>query len=359
MIIAYASANADPINNPTTDAEIDLSSVALPTTVDLYGAATDTADPAAAFSWAWQVLDPAGVVLSSTTTQNITVSNITAWHNVRVHLVATNTSTAETSETDILLAPSASFCEVRLLSANRGIQKLAQGSRSWHPALEVWADAIENTAANLVLNDLSDVSTATGSALDVLVGGGNAEQGGSVLHTHDGDHIASASTTTAGVVQLEDASNAIGVPRVITQERIILTATAGRTVTSTGTIVEEIISPADNMPQSAFVVKRHDSYVRAISISLVDCGTTTTAYEFRLAVGTSAQYEARALPLVGDTITATPSAANQPLIASAVQSTPILASAGAVIGLVCTSSPASGAGGQLLTATIELERRVV
>ena len=69
-IIAYASANVDPINNPLEDGEIDLASVATPASITLYGDAVDTEDGGASFSFAWTLLDPtnSGAVLSSTTT---------------------------------------------------------------------------------------------------------------------------------------------------------------------------------------------------------------------------------------------------------------------------------------------------
>ena len=134
MIIAYASANADPISNPSSDPSLDLSSLSLPQTVQVYGAAQDTSDPSAPFSWSWSVMYPeSGVTLSDDTAQNPTVT-CTEWRNVRLHLIATNTATAETSEANVLLAPSSSFVEVRVLSApltafKRSLVGAAHGTR--------------------------------------------------------------------------------------------------------------------------------------------------------------------------------------------------------------------------------------
>ena len=359
MIIAYASAHDDPINNPLEDAQVDLSAVSLPTTITLYGAAVDTADAGASFSWAWSILDPLGPTLTSSVTQNVTLNNIAAWHNVRLHLIATNTATGETSEADVNLAPSSSFVEVRVLSENRGIQKVAKGSRSWHPALESWADAIENPVS---LNDLSDVTNATGAELDILRGGGLAESNGATLHTHDGDHIADSTATTAGVVVLEETSSAAGSPKVITHERIILTGSATVSIESDGTLHTEIINISgvnEEIPHIVFSVGRHDLYIHRFTAALQNCGNTTTAYTLKLAHGTTAQYIAYDLPNTVSEVTLTPSAANTPVIGSAVSVSNQTVSAGDVLGVYVGTSPSAGSGGQVLHITVEATRAVI
>ena len=181
-VITYASANADPINNPITNAQVDLATASLPASVTIYGAAEDTTDPSATFTWNWTLLDGTAT-LSSSTTQNITVSGINSWHNIRLFLTATS-STGATSESNILLAPSASFVEIEVLSENASIQKPATGQRNWSQAVEVWADKIEDLlTSTLNLNDLNDISSSTGAQVDQLTGGGVAEYSGSILHT--------------------------------------------------------------------------------------------------------------------------------------------------------------------------------
>lgn len=360
MIIAYASANADPVNNPLEDAEINLATASLPASVTIYGDAVDTANAGASFSWAWSLLDSdSGNVptLSSTTTQNITVSNISAWHNIRLHLVATNTATSETSATDVLLAPSASFVEIRLLSENQGIQKPARGSRSWHPVLETWADKIEDPALDLI--DLNDVTTATGAKLEILVGGNEASSSGSALHTHAGAHVADATPTATGVVQLEEASSAVGAPRVITRERITFSGTTGRTVASNSSVHEEIIDGGDLVPMSAFMFARSALVARAFNVTLASCGATTTAYEFKLVSGNSGAYASRTMTAISSALTLTPSSAGQPLSGKAVLPAGVAIPAGDVFGVACTSSPAQGSGGQVLTVTVECEREII
>jgi len=360
MIIAYASANADPINNPTEDPEIDLSTASLPASVDVYGDAVDTVNQGATFSWSWSLLDNDAnniPVLSSTTTQNITVSNISAWRNIRLHLVATNTATQETSETDILLAPTASFVEIRVLSENNGLQKPAKNSRGWHPVLETWADFIEDP--DLALSDLNDVTSATGAQLDILVSGNDAVSGGLALHTHQGSHVANATTTATGVLQLEEASSAIGAPRVITRERIVFTGTTGRTIDSNGAVHEEIFSGGAGIPMIAFICSRSDLVIRSFSVALAFSGSTTNDYDFELLVGTQTKYITRTMNSASAVLTLTPANAGDPIVGSLSLGTGVSLTAGDVFGVAVTGSPAQGSGGQVLTITIECERLVV
>ena len=52
-IIAYASAESDPIEYPLQDPVVDLSTASLPASVTVYGAAVDSSNPSATFSWQW------------------------------------------------------------------------------------------------------------------------------------------------------------------------------------------------------------------------------------------------------------------------------------------------------------------
>jgi len=357
-IIAYAAANADPVNNPLVDGEVDLATATTPATVALYGAAVDTEDAGASFSFAWTLLDPtSGPVLSAADTQNITVSNISAWHNIRLHLVATNTTTSETSETDILVAPSASFVEIRVLSALKSIQKVAKGSRSWHPALEVWADAIESPAE---LNELSDVTNATGAELDVLRGGALAEVSGSALHTHTGAHIADATATSAGVVQLEEASDAVGTPRVITQERVVLSGLATSSTARDGTRyadISDISAAGENAPHIYFVNSRSALSLRAYTVAMSNSGPTSNAFKFQLRSATPAEFLLGQMGTLIDEINITPSA-EAPTLNTVTLSPAVTLSAGDVVGVVVATSPANGNGGASLSLTIEATRSV-
>lgn len=357
-IIAYASANTNPTANPLEDATVNLASVSLPASVTIYGDAVDTANPSATFSWSWTLLDPdsAGITLSSTTTQNVTVSNINAWHNVRLHLVATNTATAETSETNILLAPSSSFVEIRLLSENKGIQKIAKGSRAWQDALDVWADAIES--AGSTLNSLSDVTNATGAQIDILVSGNVAEDSGNALHTHDGDHISNASTSSAGVVILEEASSAVGTPKVITKERIVLNGSATRSNDSS--VLDAIVyqSNRTGLPHVAWTLSETLEIV-SYSVNLADGGNT--GLQFALGYGNKTKYRNSTMSILPNTtLTLTPATSHAPTIDSLTLSSAYTLNAGDVLGLmIVAGDTAVSDGGQMLSVTIEARRNVV
>ncbi len=357
-IIAYAAAHADPVNNPLVDGEVDLATASTPATVALYGDAVDTEDAGASFSFAWTLLDPtSGPVLSATDTQNITVSGVSAWHNIRLHLVATNTATSETSETDVLIAPSASFVEIRVLSARAGIQKVAKGSRSWHPALEIWADAIETTPT---LNALSDVAGATGAELDVLRGGALAEVSGSALHLHTGAHIADATTTAAGVVQLEEASDATGTPRVVTQERVVLSGIATTSTTRNSTRyddISDISGVGEHIPHVYFVNARSDLKIRAYTVAMSNSGATSDTFKFQLRSASPAEFLLGQMGTLIDEITITPSA-GAPTLNTVTLSPAVTLSAGDVVGVVVATSPANGNGGASLSVVIEATRSV-
>ena len=361
MIIAYASANADPISNPSSDPSLDLSSLSLPQTVQVYGGAQDTSDPSASFSWSWSVMYPeSGVTLSDDTAQNPTVT-CTEWRNVRLHLIATNTATAETSEANVLLAPSSSFVEVRVLSAANGLQKIARGSRSWHTALEEWADVLDASVSTLSVSDLSDVSSSTGTQLDQLTGGGVATLSGATLHTHTGAQVAVATEASPGVVQLDEAS-ALTTPRVMVKERMVfsggaeLTVSDARDGTSTDKILIQSPSVGELLPHVVFYA-HEDIVVTDIEAILLDGGTDPTAYTFDLAVGKVGALTSSALTPVGLSMSGTIEDDHAPLIISE-SSLSISVDAGNYFGVAVTGAPLEADAGRSLRVVIRTLREV-
>jgi hypothetical protein len=367
-IIAYASAESDPIEYPLQDPVVDLSTASLPASVTVYGAAVDSSNPSATFSWQWTLLDPAsGPVLSSTTTQNITISNIDSWRNIRLHLVATNTATGLTSESNVLLAPSSSFVEVRVLSEYAGIQKVAKGSRAWQEAMYTWANAIEGArgAETLALGDLSDVSVATGPLVDTLVGGGSAVNGsGGALHTHTGAHVANATTSATGVVRLAEAYQGAGAPMALTQERVTYTGCTDLSVndSKTGVVFRYIRTqsagaPSEILPHLAFYAQE-EVYVTGVHVVLLDGGTVSGAaqYTFDLVQGNAAALAGAALVPLGLELEGTISTNHAPLVINADFS-PIKISAGKWFGLGVLASPTLEADcGHGLQVTIHARR---
>jgi len=366
-IIAYASGDADPISNPLLDPVVDLSTATLPASVTVYGAAVNSANPSATFSWQWTLLDPVtGPILSNATSQNATVSNINAWRNVRLHLVATDTATGETSEGNVLLAPSSSFVEVRVLSEYAGLQKVAKGSRSWQEAMYVWADALEDArgASTLALGDLSDVSTATGPLVDTLVSGASAvDGGGGALHTHLGAHVANATTSLTGAVRLYEAYQGSGAPMVLTQERVTYTGTTdlSHEPGKSGTVFRYIVfhspSAVQLLPHVCFFAQEV-IYVTGLHVTLLDGGSVSGAaqYVFDIAEGTAAALRASSLTPWGIDLQGSIASAHTPLVCNATF-VPRKISAGTWFGVALRASAALEADcGHGLCVTIHARR---
>ncbi len=165
MITAYASANT--IIDVNTLFDADIAQSALTTTQNLFGTASDSENGGATFSFSWTLVDAPsghGAALVDSTIQNPTLNSIDTWGNYRFFLIATNTSTSATSETDPILAPNSAFVTVRVNSTNRGLEKPAKGERDWHTKAHEWVSAIENTE----LNHLTNVSLGTLSSGEFL-----------------------------------------------------------------------------------------------------------------------------------------------------------------------------------------------
>jgi hypothetical protein len=360
MIIAYASGNSDPSNNPDVDPSVDLSATSLPTTVTVYGAAEDTTDSLATFSWQWTLLDPtSSASIVDSTLQDIEV-NVTAWHNVRVHLVATNTTTGETSETNILIAPSSSFCEIRVLSVERGLQKPAKGARDWHTALGIWADKLEDSvdSTTVVLRDLSDVATATGAALDELVDGSST-----TLHEHPGSQVAPATSSTQGTVVLEPIGNNLPVttvPKVLFEERLVYSQSADQSVdpSAAGAYSNKIIvhSPAAAFHPHVVFCAYEEIELREVSITMLDSGAQPTQYEFDICFGNTTALATFAMQKQGLSLTGTAGAAYMPMVIEHTLSTAITISAGDYFGIVVKQSPAEADAGRGLRVTFRAVR---
>jgi hypothetical protein len=168
MIITYTSSQVNPIANQA-DKIIDLAQVSLPqTSIQLYGAAQDSSHPSASFFYSWSLSKPEGssASLSSETIQNPILNNVDTWGNYRLFLIATNTSTGETSQTDAVIAPQTAFVHVRVKSESKGLEKPCVGERNWHNTYHDLIDSVENATGGggaTTFEQLTDVDT-TGKA---------------------------------------------------------------------------------------------------------------------------------------------------------------------------------------------------
>lgn len=150
MIIATASAES------LTTADKTIAQADLPENVALFGSAVDTANPAATFSFQWTLLrKPTGSTasLSANNVSSPTLNNVDVWGNYRLFLIATNTTTGESSETDPVLAPNSAFTHVRVQSTALLLQKPAAGERDWNSLAHQWVHQLE--ALKLSLSGLT------------------------------------------------------------------------------------------------------------------------------------------------------------------------------------------------------------
>ena len=368
-VVAYASGDPAPQANPDVDPSVDLSAVALPQVVNLYGDGDDSLDPGAVWTWSWSILSgPVGhaAALNNSTVQNPTLT-VDVWGNYLVMLVVTNTNTPESSESNQFAAPSSALCVVRCLSANVGIQKPAPGERSYSNDLEVWADAIEangGPAAHTLISH-TDVATSTGPQLDVLTGQTYIDDPlapGTPLHIHHGDEVDAATQLVRGTVVLEDAPLDPANPKVVTQERIALSAHISNSFGSSGN--EAVILPHDVSVTAqchCYFFIEEEVIFEGWSVVLQDGGNSAPAspYEFRLLAGDAADVEGGTMvELTGGAsrLTGAPALSNEPL-ALQTKGHSLSQTKDEWVGLEVLNGD-SGDPGRELTVTIYLRRRV-
>lgn len=180
MIITYASFYPDPLNATPAQRAITQGLIDLPDSgATIYGAAIDTADPSASFSFAWAVLypregqtaTPADPSAASTTLEDIAA----VWGDIRLFCVATNTTTGEQSETDPRLAPESAFLTYRIESERRALTLPAIGSRAWRGAYDTLALTLEELETGASLESAS--INAGGELLLTLTDGSTLNAG--------------------------------------------------------------------------------------------------------------------------------------------------------------------------------------
>lgn len=386
-IVAYASGAQNlPNENPPAsytqahDPVITLANQNLPLDVNLYGAAVDSEDANAVFTFQWVVLsqsqqDPPIALSNGGLVQNVTVQQINAWGNIRCFLIATNQTTGDRSETDPLRAPDSAFVTVRVRSPHAAIQKIAAGERNWNNDADEWAQAIEDIRAGAngltphTIPEHTDVNTTTGEDLDVLTGGGyaddpavNGANPNGALHIHRGDQVDAATRGTRGTITIEDNAGPV---RAINVERMVLTCNINTTKDDLGRAVSGILphQAFDNgHPQSNNLCTWHvATSVKIIGfyISLKNGGAANpgTDYKFDLVLGSSANFVNNQMVRQNINLTGSPAQNFQPLFLGQ-KNLAIEVGEDDLIGLQCVAGPfkdaqelASG-----LTATVILSR---
>ena len=353
MITAYASANSDPISNPDENIEIDLGGVALPQTVQCYGEAFDSDNPANTnWAWTWTILDDDSpgnsAALSSAAAQDPTLA-VPTWRNVRLFLVVENTNTNEFSEQNPLLAPDSAFLVAEVLSAEAGLQLIAAGERNYHPKIHAVIAQVETGAAGLGAHTIASHSdtTATGAQLTTLTDNSSATG----LHTHAVDDVAVATTTGRGAVYLEEAGG--GSAKVITRERVAFQAFIGGSRTAgSGWVGGSILPASYESAQTVsggtpLAVWRADEEVKILgwAVQLVDGGSATNTwdYEFRLGMATSTNAVTNTWTALDVAITGAPSANNRPLLLTAAFGSEFTLAAAEYLAVFCLQAPRTAA----------------
>ncbi len=324
-VVAYASGDPDPIGFPSTPASV--LEAALPGVPQLYGAGVDSSDGAPVFTWLWSIISTnytGAPVITTPLAQNTTVT-VDEWVNIRMFLVITNTNNAKVSEADPALAPDSAFVVIRVRSTNTTLDKLADGERNFIDRLNLWPDRIDIFGGAPPAHNIDDHDTAaTGAQLDTLTDGSNATG----LHTHSGADVVTAGVGVLGVVELEAAP--VGVPKMITQERLIWTASTFSSIQAGPAINTSTIQAfgATDKNNGIFYFRaREEVTLIETALMMNDGGVVAPAtdYEFVVEKGTFAQFDADAGLTTVATLTGNPTSANGPMEIVAGSGTKILA----------------------------------
>jgi len=380
-VLAFASSDADPLNNPAIPAEVDLAAVTPPTTVQLYGAGEDTANPAATFTYQWSIISQgivsgvAPAALDDATLQNPTLT-IEGWGNVLLLLVVTS-NTGGASETNPRQAPKNARVVCQVLGATRGLQVIAAGERDYQAAADLVTAEVENIATGVPPHDIADHTDAgacTGANLGRQIGGSYAGTGTwpgawNPDHRHRGTDVDVASTSKRGAVLLRETPRDAVNPRALGWQSDTLTQAVDRTRTAlsfvdviqpnpaaspTGPLdVHCLFKPAP-LPSRPWEVVRWD-------VVLLDGGLAAPVkqYIFELVLGTAAEIQAGTYTVLG-TLTGAPATDNAGLFLFDEATTFPTANLGEVTDkdqfLAVRVNDGDG-GGRQMRATVNLVRR--
>lgn len=384
-VIAYASGaqnlpNESPPVSFGQEHDPVVSQDNLPLDVSLYGNAVDSNDEGAVFTYQWSILaqnqqDPQVALSAGGLAQNVTISNISDWGNIRCFLIATNQNTGETSQSDPLRAPDSAFVTVRVRSSSAEIQKIAAGERNWHNDADEWAQAIEDISAGNnglpphTIPEHTDVESTTGADLDVLSGGGYAldpDNPGVALHIHKGDHVDEATPGTRGTIRIEDGA---GPAIAINAERLVYTATVAQTFLDDGRVLNKIIpitsfANNNNVPRldnlctwrvpPGCIISGFDIVMANGGIANPPAGN---AYKFDLVIGSAVDIRQNNMERLGVNLTGSPQQDFGPLVMSADGIG--IEKAFDFLGVQCVEGPNKDfrIAGDNLTVTVILKRR--
>jgi hypothetical protein len=352
MIIAHAGFSPNPINSPVRNLSTALTTI-IGQQFTVYGDAVDTNDGQASFSFQWQVLNPRSGQTANLSPLNEAVSALKnfsgTWGDIRCFLIATNTSTLETSETNPLLAPESAFITLNLQSDNKRLTLPAVGSRQWWQA----HDELTNTVEDLTIGESISSASVNGSGdLIIELESGETINAGNVQGTAgadgtdgtDGDsayEIAVSNGFTGSETEWLDSLNGTdgtdgndGAPGVSTR-RFAFTSDVYHWYDDASNTVQTGFNPAKVIFVSgAFKAEHSDLAVFQLNVSAKDAGAVGNSVQFQLFTCSEAEWQANSninFTSLTATLNASSTTANAPANATAMGN--ITVTTGALFGV--------------------------
>ena len=363
--VVYTSGASNPMS-AQVPLVIDLASTPLPVaTATLYGAAEDTADPGATFTWQWVLAHKptgsAAAFIGSSTAQNCVIGPIDTYGNYLLFLKAVSSGPGGASPIKYPLSDVKAFAVVKLEDATLGLSVPARYQRNVDGDYADLVDAVIQQSLNLTGQTIaqhSDVSSATGPLLDKLVDGSSAVDGVSNMHTHPGDAVAVSTTTTLGVTKLSDAPVDAFNPKALNNDRVVLSALISGYESALGYVSGQVGKPT---PPGAGTIRALARFyvpatmtLESFSASAENGGSGSTV--LNLWQGNNAAWVNGAPTSVsGTNVTLTPAADGEP-IAATVAPVATTVNAGTWLGVWCSTEATTRPGP--ITVVISLLRKV-
>jgi len=335
-ITAHAGWTLDPVSNadPTITHSLPLAAQSY----GVFGGAVDSADPSASFSFSWSVLLPRTgqtASLSSAAVQDPTLQNVNdTWGDVRLFLVATNTATAETSDSDPRTAPASAFCTLQIESAARSLRLPAIGSRDWYTAL----DAITSTLDTLTINNGIDTATVNGSGeLILTLDDGSSINAGSVVGA-DGADGANGADGADGADGANGADGAAGP----SEHELMYSAHVTHWYDLDSTTLQSAFNPVKVEPVVGPWRVPYDCTLTHMSVAVRNAGPNTNTANFNIFTTTQGNWKLDTITHNTQTVSILSAQANMPASNKLTFSPAISLSEGDLFG-VAMSAPSLGA----------------
>ena len=329
-ITAHAGWTLDPVTNadPTITHSLPLAAQSY----SVFGGAVDSADPGASFTFSWSILLPRSgqtASLSSATAQNPTLQNVNdTWGDVRLFLVATNTATAETSDSDPRTAPASAFCTLQIESAARSLRLPAIGSRDWYTAL----DTITSTLDTLTISTGIDTATVNGAGeLIITLDDGSTINAGSVVGPAGADGA-------NGADGADGADGAAGP----SEHELLYSAHVTHWYDLSGTTLQSSFNPTKLEPVIGPWRVPYDCTLTHMSIAVRNAGANTNTADFNIYTTTESDWKVDTITHDVQTVALLAATSNNPASNEITFTPAISLTAGDMFG-VAMGAPSLGA----------------